>query len=211
MLPEPIHGSSLSNIIALQVYVRENLESWYRFVRNTLGRDVGNGDLRLVHSCRKSAGYGIATVSKGGDLPITELTFLVDSSWQGESGCKYMWRHKGYAQVKTGPMVTTGSNFRASEGEILPVNQCLFIGTIDCRLQADIWNNLAGPSAMTVNPHGSSSKQPLIQSQKPSPVSRSEGGRNDHLDASSSLTTQRMESPSGIPNAAHINKQVNKL
>ncbi|KAF5312705.1 hypothetical protein D9619_002348 [Psilocybe cf. subviscida] len=194
MLPEPIHGSSLSNVLALQGYVRKNLESWYAFARNTLGWDVKNGDIRVVHSWRKSAGYGMATVSKDGDPATTELTFLVDKMWPGTSGCKYMWRHRGYAQPKAGPMIGTGDTINISAGG-RPINQCLFLGTIDYTLQANRWSSIARASAVTVP-----------QKTMP-PVKPSTDEHNKPSSTSSDSAMKDMESSTDVLEATDSNQE----
>lgn len=158
MLPVQMYGRTLMDILPLQMYVKDHIEGWYAFVRNTLGWDVRNGDIQVVHSFRKSAGYGIATVSNGGDRPVTELTFLVNKSWSGASGCRYRWTHRGYAETKAGPTIHPGRNapHESCHADIPPTNQCLFIGTIDITLQEDKWNAVITDTSVAASEEGAS-------------------------------------------------------
>ncbi|KAF5322844.1 hypothetical protein D9619_000230 [Psilocybe cf. subviscida] len=157
MMPEPVYASKLRSTVLFQNYVRDNIKSWYRFVRMVLGLEVNNGDLRVVYGCRKSAAFGIATVSNSthrrgsesaSEAPSTELTFSIDHSWMEITGCKYRWHHRGSAEVKAGPSfdenrdiqqdMTGASNLQFDH----IINQCLFVSTIDFTLPEHEWQLL---------------------------------------------------------------------
>lgn len=164
MMPEPVYASKLQSTVLLQNYVRKNIKSWYKFVRTVLGREVNNGDLRVVYGCRKSAAFGIATVSNStnrngagsaSDPPSTELTFSVNDAWTEITGCKYRWHHRGSAEVKAGPshdenrdiqQDITGANNASPEPII---NQCLFVSTIDFTLSKHEWQQISCDDAVS--------------------------------------------------------------
>lgn len=150
MMPEPVYASKLKSTFHLRKYVRFNIKSWYRFLRTVLGHEVGNGDLRVVYGCKKSAAFGMATVLNSGSADAsTELTFSVDDSWAEVTGCKYHWHHKGSAEVKAGPSSDENrdvQNMRdittASEQPDPVINQCLFVDTIDFTLPENEWEHI---------------------------------------------------------------------
>lgn len=124
-------------------YVNENLKGWYEFIKTVLCRDVDNGELRVVYGCRKSSAFGIATVNNGSTDPMTELTFSIDDSWATITGCKYRWHHRGCAEVKAGPSLDERQDIIGIDtGACDPINQCLFISTIDIRLSEDEWQKI---------------------------------------------------------------------
>ncbi|KAF5310136.1 hypothetical protein D9619_010570 [Psilocybe cf. subviscida] len=139
MIPEETRAVRMHVTMPLRKYIEENIAVWYKFVKHTLGREVENGDLRVVYSCRKSSGFGIATAFNTDQREKTQLTFSVDSTWADISGCPYRWSHTGTAEVKAGP--SRQENYDISSTE--PVrNQCLFVSTIDTKVSAEIWRHI---------------------------------------------------------------------
>lgn len=142
-MPEPVYVSKLQTLGLLRKYVHDNLKTWYRFIKVTLGRDVDNGELRVVYGCRKSTAFGIATVNNGTTNVTTELTFSIEDAWATVTGCKYRWHHRGSADTKAGPSLDEKQDlvdFNADTCD--PVNQCLFMSTIDIKLAADEWQQI---------------------------------------------------------------------
>lgn len=121
-------------------YVENNITEWYRFSKQTLGRDVENGDLRVVYACRKASGFGIAAAYNTYGQENTRLTFSVDRAWADISGCPYHWSHTGTAVVKAGPSQQDYSDISLSNQS--PRNQCLFISTIDTKVSAETWSEI---------------------------------------------------------------------
>ncbi|KAF5311943.1 hypothetical protein D9619_002359 [Psilocybe cf. subviscida] len=180
MLPETVHTTNLLSIVPLRDYIRGNLPSWYSFVRDVKGWDVKNGDIRVVHSCRKSSGYGIATVSNGSPDPTTEVTFSVQDASADDSGCRYRWSHRGCATVKAGPTSNPGIS--------QPANQCLFIGTIDFKLGEDQWRSIEHGEVPTFSCHSGQSGEPQAH------LNRQPEYKYEPLDTCG---------PSGIANSSH--------
>ncbi|KAF5312269.1 hypothetical protein D9619_002353 [Psilocybe cf. subviscida] len=162
MLPETVYTADLRSIVPLRDYIRNNLQGWYKFVRDVKGWDIKNGDIRVVHSCRKSAGYGIATVSNSSPDPTTELTFSVQDSPCDNSRCRYSWSHRGCATVKAGP----SSSLSSSQ----PSNQCLFVGTIDFQLGEDQWRGIEPGDQPIFSCHSKQNSEPRAQSRHQSGV-----------------------------------------
>jgi hypothetical protein len=179
MLPETVYTADLLGIVPMRDYIRKNLQNWYTFVRDVKGWDVKNGDIRVVHSCRKSSGYGIATVSNGSTDPTTELTFSVQDS--DESRCRYRWSHRGCATVKAGPSTSSGS--------IQPANQCLFVGTIDFKLGDEQWRSIENGDVPTFSCRQEQSNE------SPAPSHHRRGAKNELFDTSGRLKTATSNYP----------------
>ncbi|KAF5312807.1 hypothetical protein D9619_002355 [Psilocybe cf. subviscida] len=143
MMPEPVYLSRLHDVNRFRQYVNEHLEGWYRHIKYELGWDVENGDLRVVYDCRKTAGFGIATVSNASPDSTTELKFMIDEPRTGITGCRYRWHYKGSAEVKAGPSVDDNADIRELQPDGgVPINQCLFLNTIDFTLSDDQWQRI---------------------------------------------------------------------
>lgn len=177
MIPEEIRTARVHVTVTLRTYVEKNIVAWYEFVKQTLGRDLANGELRVVYSCRKSAGFGIATAFNADRQENTHLTFSVDSTWSDISGCPYRWSHTGSAEVKAGSSQQEYSDFLSAN----PVrNQCLFISTIDTKVSPKIWKEIELSGVMTTGDAGvrptSDTLQPLEDhlAQQPTENSRTQ-------------------------------------
>lgn len=165
MMPEPVYLSRLLDVNLFRRYVNENLQSWYRFIRGELGWDVENGDLRVVYACRKTAGFGIATVCNESPDSTTELTFSIDETWTEVAGCRYRWHHKGSAEVKAGPSMDENADIRELEpsGDA-PVNQCLFLSTLDFTLSDDQWARVDPSDSAALSTHSATTQITVARS-----------------------------------------------
>lgn len=197
MMPEPVYYSRLQGLNLLRRYVNVHLRDWYRFFRGELGRDVENGDLRVVYGCRKSAGFGIATVSNGSPDPITELTFSIDESWTEMAGCRYRWHYRGSVEAKSGPSVDENADIRElvpNGGE--PVNQCLFLSTLDFTLSDDQWTQVNSDASVAFSAHTPSTQTTVVDSPAlphSGSVSRSANSRSQSDFSGTSLTSMSLE------------------
>lgn len=184
MMPEAVYVSRLTESIFLTKYVGDNIINWYKFVRTVLGRDVNNGELRVISGFRKSAGFGIATISNGGSAS-TGLTFSIDDSWNRVTGCKYGWDVTGSAEVKTGPSSDDNHDLQqdipsSRDRQDLIVNQCLFVDTIDFTLASDEWERINPNDTVFTSVRQSSPLSTSSQSAHSSPsVGSSRGSMSD--------------------------------
>lgn len=136
MIPEDVYTTELKLTTHLREYIQKNVVQWYRFVKHTLGYDITNGNLHVVHGCCKTSGFGIATVFNTGERQNTRLSFLVEDPRPGTSTCPYRWKYTGTAEVKAGPDTVEISSTE-------PVrNQCLFVRTINSMLSNEIWKSV---------------------------------------------------------------------
>ena len=132
----------LQNITLFRDFAAENAESWYRFVNGPCGRDIRNGDLRLITGCDKTSSWGLAAyqnIQSEGDSsdnlgePLRLLRFRNTSN---ADDCvprtPYCWEHEGTADVKAGPEDMPGNGAR-------PRNQCTFIRSHTIMLSKAKW------------------------------------------------------------------------
>jgi len=97
------------------------------------GRDVQNGDIRLVYACDKAASWGIATFS-GVEGNTTSLAFETNDRPSGSH--TYNWTCNGSANthMRVGPSVE----------EDAVRNQCLFLRTWNAQLSDTSWRRMQG-------------------------------------------------------------------
>ncbi|KAF9477499.1 hypothetical protein BDN70DRAFT_810612, partial [Pholiota conissans] len=62
MLPEGSVAHDLENIPQIKAYAASNIESWYRYINGTRGRQAKNGEIRLVIGCDKTTSWGMAVI-----------------------------------------------------------------------------------------------------------------------------------------------------
>ncbi|KAF5313294.1 hypothetical protein D9619_002338 [Psilocybe cf. subviscida] len=154
MMPEDVYAVKMQNQERLRAYISAHVVTWYDFVRRTLGRDISNGDLRVVCGYRKSAAFGIAAISTAKKPTQTRLTFCKSEEWARESGYKYQWSQVGSADVKTGPEYEESAELMYpvyGTSRKLPENQCLFISTLDAKLSEEAWNSMESLPALAVD------------------------------------------------------------
>jgi hypothetical protein len=145
MMPEDVYVVKIQNQERIRAYVSKHIVTWYAFVRQTLGRDITNGDLRVVYGYRKSTAFGIAAISTAKKQTETRLRFSESDGWARQSGYKYRWIQAGAADVKTGPEYRESAELMYpayGTSRTLPENQCLFISTLDVKLSAEAWRSM---------------------------------------------------------------------
>ncbi|KAF5312961.1 hypothetical protein D9619_002342 [Psilocybe cf. subviscida] len=154
MMPEDVYVVKIRNQERLRKYVSAHLTTWYTFVRQTLGHDIGNGDLRVVYGCRKSTAFGIAAISTAKTPAETRLTFCESESWARQSGYKYRWSQVGSAHVKAGPEYRESIELMHptyGTTRTLPENLCLFISTVDAKLSEEAWKSVLSLPILAVD------------------------------------------------------------
>lgn len=155
-MPEDVFAVRVQDPDRIQSYVKFQIADWYKFVRQTLGRrDIKNGDLRVVHSYRKSTAFGIASISTSRKLVVTQLTFQERQNSERQMGYKYRWSLSGFADTKTGPSLKESSELMYplyGTSQTIPENQCLFVSTIDVKLSKSVWKAVNAPPLVSVEP-----------------------------------------------------------
>lgn len=153
-MPEDVYVVKIRNQEQLRKYVSAHLTTWYTFVRQTLGHDIGNGDLRVVYGCRKSTAFGIAAISTAKKPAETRLMFYENEGWARRSGYKYRWSQVGSAHVKTGPEYRESAKLMHptyGTSRTLPENLCLFISTVDAKLSEEAWKSTESLPVLAVD------------------------------------------------------------
>ncbi|KIM38586.1 hypothetical protein M413DRAFT_75933, partial [Hebeloma cylindrosporum] len=56
-MPQGSHAEDLANVARFRKYFADNAESWYRYINNECGREIRNGNLRLVIGCDKASAW----------------------------------------------------------------------------------------------------------------------------------------------------------
>ena len=167
-MPEGAISEDLENLPRLRNYVADNVETWYRYINGPRGREAKNGDVRLVVGCDKATSWGMATLSNMSQhMQQSQLKFKpLDAQLSGSRSCGYTWEYSGMADVKVGPDQEEIEELRredpddsASRDKYL--NQCLFVRTVNVKLNDDDWERLNQeigigytPNSITDSEHG---------------------------------------------------------
>lgn len=142
-MPNGANSTDIDNMAVLRKYVSQNVQNWYKYVRDVRGRNVRNGDLRLVIGKTVSTTWGMATFVNESDLGVEAASFSLKfkPTTIGEDinrlSPHYAWEYSGKAQVKSGPAehevekLRVFDRLRGDEGQVNYENQCLFIRTIN--------------------------------------------------------------------------------
>jgi len=81
ILPNGGTAEDLLNHTLVKKYIAENAKSWYNYIKEERGREVDNGDIRLVIGFDKVSSWGIATFARSIEEQI-RLEFKTVSSGQ---------------------------------------------------------------------------------------------------------------------------------
>ncbi|KAJ7592759.1 hypothetical protein C8J56DRAFT_780504, partial [Mycena floridula] len=102
MLPD---GGSRCDLLAhkpFRLHAFEHAVSWYRFVNDTLGREVRNGSLYLITGCDKAASWGVASFSDCEADGSVSLKFLVLAEDGDNNHLSYTWQTHNSIAHRTG-------------------------------------------------------------------------------------------------------------
>ena len=140
-MPVGAISEDVTNVLTFKKYASTHAEHWYRYIKSC-GRDVKNGDVRLVTGYHKTSRWCIATFS---DSTANEQPFHLEFNHVNETnvGKMYEWKHSGTAQVRTGPGAQEIKDLDPGHEGRSYQNQSLFGRTISATLKEDIWNELA--------------------------------------------------------------------
>ncbi|KAF8908543.1 hypothetical protein CPB84DRAFT_1744176 [Gymnopilus junonius] len=145
-MPVGSNSQDLMPILRFKKYVAQHAEDWYKHIINVRECEVNNGDVRLVIGHDKTSSWGMATFSSS----TAEDSALYLSFRPTDPGTildrQYGWDLSGSAEVRNGPdprevEVLRKDDPAAEEGAIYQ-NQCLFVRTINPKLQDGVWKNL---------------------------------------------------------------------
>jgi len=142
-MPDGGNAEDLLNHKLVKKYIAKHAKSWYNYIREDRGREVKNGDIRLVIGFDKVSSWGIATFSKNVEERV-RLEFKTIDSDQPASRT-HVWDCVGGGSGRVGPQeeemdgLVTLSN---SESESTIKNQTVFVRTLNFNLKGDAWDAL---------------------------------------------------------------------
>ncbi|KAJ7811094.1 hypothetical protein B0H14DRAFT_3150921 [Mycena olivaceomarginata] len=125
------HGSpleKLENLGSMRRYAAKHAESWYKYVNETRGRGLVNGNLFLVTGWEKAESWGMAFFQ---DVPSFQLGFRPTAD--AANRYRYRW-HGTHCRRKHAD----------SPGDGTPLNQTTFIHAFAISVCEGIWGKLFG-------------------------------------------------------------------
>lgn len=145
----------------------DNVESWYRHANGPRGRELANGDLRLVIGCDKTTAWGMAAFADLSQREDTCLRFKPVGTSQFQT---YGWElHSGTAEVRSGPDAREIRALSAGDVEQLGdprpyENQCIFVRTLNATLHDTAWLELMAELTVPGSSGGSASNKDIEMS-----------------------------------------------
>ncbi|KDR70152.1 hypothetical protein GALMADRAFT_230148 [Galerina marginata CBS 339.88] len=143
-MPVGLNSEDLGNIFWIRQYADANAEHWYRYINQVRGREVKNGDVRVVVGHDKTTAWGIATFSN-----LTAQTDSFHLKFRPVEQCTvgriYEWEYSGTAEVRSGPHALEIAALQLGDPEQQGAgyeNQCLFVRTLNFKVRDDIWEKL---------------------------------------------------------------------
>ena len=143
-MPDGAVSQDLENVPRFREYVAANVERWYRYINGPRGREAKNGDVRLVVGCDKTTSWGIATLTNMTQHSQLKFKPLDAQSSSSRSRC-YTWEYSGTAEVRAGPDQEEIDELRREDPDDTRdkyLNQCLFLRTLNVRLNDADWEIL---------------------------------------------------------------------
>ncbi|PPQ91597.1 hypothetical protein CVT25_013695 [Psilocybe cyanescens] len=145
-MPDGADTLELANVLHFERYLAKNVASWYRYVLVERGRQVENGEVRLVIGRDNSRTWGMATfenASTHGDA--LQLKFKpMEENVLGSR--RYTWESSGVASARTGPSRAQIEEL-TTEDNLDITNQTLFVRTLNARLKTKSWRKLTSAIA----------------------------------------------------------------
>ncbi|KAF9479462.1 hypothetical protein BDN70DRAFT_993428 [Pholiota conissans] len=160
-LPEGAYAYNLENVSKFRTYAIENVESWYRYANGPRGREVKNGDIRLVIGCDKATSWGIAAIANLQQRKHNLKYCPIDTNYLENEGAPlvptaYKWEYSGLADARVGPDLQEVEELKRDDDSDVAVggkylNQCLFIRTLNPTLNEDIFSAMCQELGMSLD------------------------------------------------------------
>ncbi|KAF4617389.1 hypothetical protein D9613_006176 [Agrocybe pediades] len=147
VMPEGAISQDLENVSIFRSYAAANLEKWYRYVNVTRGREIENGELRLVIGCDKTGSWAIAAVPEQNNAATIQLR--AEKIQFREFSLPYAWHVSGSVQTRVGPVCS--SNLPGAANAPQKLNQCLFVRTMNLKLGTKEWGVLTDPRSFCLS------------------------------------------------------------
>ncbi|KAJ7301670.1 hypothetical protein DFH08DRAFT_101887 [Mycena albidolilacea] len=131
-LPHGSHLEKLQNLEGMRRYAAKHAESWYKYVNETRGRGLVNGNLYLVTGWEKAESWGMASFH---DV-LLQNEFLLMFRPTADTDNRYRYRWQGpYCRRKQADSLLVGGT---------PLNQTTFIHAFAISVCEGIWGKLFG-------------------------------------------------------------------
>ena len=182
-MPDGGTAEDLLNHTLLKKYIARHAKSWYKYIREDRGREVKNGDIRLVIGFDKVSSWGIATFAQNIEERV-RLEFKTIDSDQPASRT-YIWNCVGGGSGRVGPKEEEMDGLVMSNdpSESSIRNQTVFVRTLNFNLKGETWDDLTyheiRSSVHSSSNSGSQSKQ---RPSGPSGGGSSSGSEESHSD-----------------------------
>ncbi|KAF8958269.1 hypothetical protein BDZ97DRAFT_64557 [Flammula alnicola] len=145
-MPEGAYTVNLANTARFTQYLELNIVNWYKYTTGIRGRQVKNGDLRLVIGVDNSRAWGMATFANATHETNRPLTLRFKPKKDSSVGMIYTWDYSGMADsARSGPSrpeITALWTGREAQELQAFENQSLFVRTLNATLQKDGWEKL---------------------------------------------------------------------
>ena len=147
MMPDGALSQDLLNRKSLNKYIAKNAKQWYEYTTNTRGREIDNGDIRVVVGVDKVSSWGIATFASNAE----ERVRLEFKGTDDRAVTKtYMWNCAG-ACGRVGPLEEEMRGLSQETDENLLRNQSVFVRTLNFSLSGRTWEELAIHQVLSSN------------------------------------------------------------
>ena len=130
-------GATTQDLLNTQVVydiITSNADAWYHHARVTRGRDVKNGDIRVVVGVDNVTSWGIATSACNNDQTASYL-FKHDQTQSSKWDCIG-------GSGRAGPHTSDIRDLIQGDNTV-PRNQCVFVRTINFTVSGEMWNNFS--------------------------------------------------------------------
>jgi hypothetical protein len=137
ILPDGAISQNLLNTWRVRQAIKRDAKVWYRYARYTRGRNIKDGDIRIVVGFDKVSSWGIAT---SGCNTGQTASFML----KHDSTHLYRWDCIG-GSGRVGPHRLETQDLVEDNG--VPQNQCVFVRTLNFTVSGEIWDDLPSEAA----------------------------------------------------------------
>ncbi|KAF9045012.1 hypothetical protein BJ165DRAFT_128796 [Panaeolus papilionaceus] len=145
-LPDGAQSYDLQeDVVSWTNYMCANLGQWYKYTIGTLGRNVRNGDIRLITGCDKTTFWGVAVAERPSFAPEKcWLRFLSPDAATSDSEV-HTWDYSGVVSSRTGlsrdeirELDWDTATYRANQP-----SQCVCVRSMTRTLPKDEWRSIS--------------------------------------------------------------------
>jgi len=142
IMPDGGTAEDLLNHKLVKKYIAKHAKSWYNYIREVRGREVKNGDIRLVIGFDKVSSWGIATFAQNIEERV-RLEFKTIDSDQSASRT-YVWNCVGGGSGRVGPQEEEMDDLMSNSASGSSIkNQTVFVRTLNFNLRGEAWDDLS--------------------------------------------------------------------